>query len=487
MFGQISRRNFLALSAGAAVAAALPFRATAQCRSRPIREAAWRDLSRRLRGGLLRPSDSLFPAAARPNNLRYASITPGGIAQCLDPADVRAAIGWCREYQVRFAVRSAGHSYAGFSTTDGLLMDLSPMNWSHYDEKTGVIHIAGGCVNRDIYAALEAVNRTITHGRCTTVGAAGFLLGGGIGFNMRENGVGCDHVIASQIVTADGLVRSLDERTNKDLFWACRGGGGGNFGISTAFSLRTVEVRPVTAFSVQWEKATEKLALGLLAALGQGPETLGSRVSLQADGEGGVKIDLLGQLKGTAREAADILHDVYDIAKPTSETIKAESAYWDGQRFLEEKGEATYYQERSGYIYAHDVASLVERGFVWLRKAPQTHGVRDLRFFQTGGAIKRTPRTATAYVHRDYDWLMVVGLYWNEDDDRDRNLIERAHAWQDGFYHALSSGIHGAFQNFPDPSLADWREAYYQENYPRLKQVRKSVDPNGVFCFAQAI
>src|ERR1700730_11381829 len=187
MFGQISRRNFLALSAGAAVAAALPFRATAQCPPRPILEAAWRDLSRRLRGVLLRPSDSLFSAVARPNNLRYAGITPGGIAQCLDPADVSAAIGWCREYQARFAVRSAGHSYAGFSTTDGLLIDLSPLNWSRYDEKTGVIHLGGGSINRDIYAALKAVNRTITHGRCTTVGAAGFLLGGGIGFNMREN------------------------------------------------------------------------------------------------------------------------------------------------------------------------------------------------------------------------------------------------------------------------------------------------------------
>ena len=242
--------------------------------------------------------------------LRYASITPGGIARCLDPADVSAAISWCREYQVRFAVRSGGHSYAGFSTTDGLLIDLSPINWSHYDEKTGVIHIGGGCINRDIYAVLEAANRTITHGRCTKVGAAGFLLGGGIGFNMRENGVGCDHVIASQIVTADGLVKSLGEHTNKDLFWACRGGGGGNFGISTAFSLRTVEVRPVTVFSIQWEKATERLALELLTFLGQGPETLGSRVSLQANGEGGVKIDLLGQLKGSAKEAADILHSV---------------------------------------------------------------------------------------------------------------------------------------------------------------------------------
>jgi hypothetical protein len=82
---------------------------------------------------------------------------------------------------------------------------------------------------------------------------------------------------------------------------------------------------------------------------------------------------------------------------------------------------------------------------------------------------------------------MLVGLYWNESDDRDRGLIERAHAWQDDFYADLATTIHGAYQNFPDPSLVNWREAYYQENYSRLEQVRKSVDPDGLFCFAQAI
>jgi FAD/FMN-containing dehydrogenase len=487
MAASLSRRNFLSLSTGAALAATLPFPAAALSRQRPVPEKAWHELSLRLRGALLRPGDATYAAVARPNNLRYAAILPAGIARCGDAADAAATLAWCREYRVPFALRSGGHSYAGFSTTDGLLIDLSPIKGSRYDEGTGVIAIAGGSVNRDIYAALRAANRTITHGRCTAVGAAAFLLGGGIGFNMRANGVACDGVTGIEMVTADGRVRAVDEKTDADLFWACRGGGGGNFGIATSFSLRTVDASPVTVFSLQWEKATEKLATGLLAALSQGPDTLGTRVSLQPDGQGGVKIDLLGQLKGSARELAEIFDAAYAIQKPAAETIKAEIPYWDGQAFLEEPGDPTYYQERSSYVFARDVPFLIERGFTWLRRAPPTHDLRDLRFFQTGGAIKRVARTATAYVHRDHDWLMVVGLYWTKEDARDGALIRRAHLWQDAFYRDLGKVLHGAYQNFPDPSLASWREAYYQENYFRLSQVRKRVDPDRVFAFAQGI
>ena len=245
--GGLSRRSFLvgasSLAAGAAIAgrpSLLHARdLAAECGVCDPDERAWRYLAGQLDGDVLRPGDHNYPKAALPNNLRYACIMPRGIARCRTPEDVAAAISWCRDYDMPFAVRAGGHSYAGYSTTYGLLLDVSPIRQISFDKRTGLVTIGGGARNADIYAALRANKVAITHGRCPTVGAAAFLLGGGIGFNMRRNGLACDHMVGTALVTADGQLRLADAKTNPSLFWASRGGGGGNFGVSTSFTLQT--------------------------------------------------------------------------------------------------------------------------------------------------------------------------------------------------------------------------------------------------------
>src|ERR1044072_2180610 len=179
-----------------------------------VSHAAGRDLSNRLPGPVLRPADFDFTKFNLPNNLRYADVRPAGIALCASNGDVAEAIQWCRQYNVPFVSRSGGHSYAGFSMTTGLTIDLSMMNAPYYDPGTGVVRIGAGARNQILYAALRKANIAITHGRCPTVGVAGFVLGGGIGFNMRANGLACDQVVESEIVLADGRVRTLDARHN---------------------------------------------------------------------------------------------------------------------------------------------------------------------------------------------------------------------------------------------------------------------------------
>lgn len=102
------------------------------------------------------------------------------------------------------------------------MIDVSPMRDVAFDDKDGSVRIGGGVRNGHIYAGLKSVGRTLTHGRCMGVGAAGFLLGGGIGFAMRNRGLGCDHVVATDVVLADGSMVTASERENADLFWACR-------------------------------------------------------------------------------------------------------------------------------------------------------------------------------------------------------------------------------------------------------------------------
>ncbi|HTZ56236.1 MAG TPA: FAD-dependent oxidoreductase, partial [Candidatus Acidoferrum sp.] len=247
----VNRRAFLQGTTGVALAASALGLLGAS------RSIPWAELARRLKGQLVRPGDRWYSAYAQPNNLRYDAILPQAIAMCSDARDVSASILFAREYGIPLVARSGGHSYAGYSTTPGLMIDLRSMNRVAFDEQTGIATLGGGARNANVYAAFRDRNVAITHGRCPSVGVAGLVLGGGIGFNMRAHGLTCDHLIATEIVTADGTIRTV--RGDDALFWACRGAGGGNFGINTSFAFQTYEVGPLTVFDLLWKRQPERV------------------------------------------------------------------------------------------------------------------------------------------------------------------------------------------------------------------------------------
>jgi len=490
----IDRRRFLAGFAAAAAAAeigvsALPSSARAQA-AEPG-ETAWRELAVRLSGPLLRPGDKGFTGLSQPNNLRYSSIIPAGIARCRTAEDVRRAILWARETGTPLVVRSGGHSYAGFSTTSGLMIDLSLMRETQVDPSSGIAHIGGGARNAHLYHALRRAGASITHGRCLGVGAAGFLLGGGIGFNMRAHGLGCDQLIETEIVTADGNVLTVNNENNPDLFWACRGIGGGNLGIHTAFKVQGFAVHDMCAFQIVWTTQPDHIAAALLEALAVAPERLGSKVTLEAansglrSASGNVAVRLLGQLHGSSDELTDILAPVYRVAPPTSEKIEM-MTYWAAQDVLSEEGKPAYYQERSRFLTHHEASALLPPLFEELRRFPGTSRGGEVKFFQTGGQINAIAGDATAFVHRNSDWLFSVELNWDAVDTDD--ALERAIEWQSKLYEMVASRTSGgAYQNFADPSLSNPQEAYYGSNLKRLQTIKAKYDPDFVFRFAQAV
>jgi FAD/FMN-containing dehydrogenase len=363
----------------------------------------------------------------------------------------------------------------------------------------GTVRIGGGTRNREFYALLRRHDLASTHGRCPSVGAAGFLLGGGIGFNMRAYGAGCDQVVAGEIVTADGKIRTLAadaDKTEADLFWACRGGGGGNFGINTAFTLRPFEAAPVTVFDLTWSAThpePKQVLTTLMQALDSAPVELGTRLSVRAPSPrdrrrgGDVTISLLGQLHGGSGKQLDqILADVYALAKPQRSKIWEQVKYWDGQKLIEEHDAPSYFQERSAFLASRLDDEAIDLAFGYLRSWPGTSGRAELLFFQTGGKINGPAADATAFAHRGSRWLLDVALFWSAADRAD--LVTRNRDWQDRFYEAMrrfSTG--GAYQNFADPSLRDWRTAYYGGNLSRLESIKQAADPDRLFNFAQAL
>jgi len=494
MHEPITRRRFLVrsgqLALGASVGVGLLSRAEGRGPTDGVSPRAWRELAQRLSGPLLRPGDPDYATIAQPNNLRFGSVLPGGIARCVGPRDVAQSILWCREFLVPLVARCGGHSYAGYSTTQGLMIDLSPINEVQFDAATGIATVDGGVRNSELYPALQDLHVAITHGRCPSVGVGGFLLGGGIGFNMRAHGLACDQLVGSELVTADGQVLSLDP--DSDLFWACRGGAGGNFGINTSFSVQTFPVSSLTAFKISWTARPDDLYAALLAALDAAPPGLGSRVQItpvtpeQHAAGADASVQLLGQFTGTPWELEDILRPAYDVAQPASETIEAMD-YWKAQiEFLAEAGKPGFYQERSRFFAGPLSPSAIATAFHWARRWPGTPEGAHMVLFQTGDQVNAFPPDATAFVHRDSTWLMTIALSWGVDTPED--VLTRNRDWQDAFYESmLPFATPGSFQNFPDPSLTDFLQSYYGPNLPKLQRIKADVDRTRVFDYPQAI
>lgn len=482
----LNRRAFLGRAAGFALLAGCGGNTITP----PTPGLPWGALSKKLAGRVVLPGDDGFIQLSRPNNLRYAFRHPAGIALCKNANDVAASLLWAQENNVPLVARSGGHSYAGYSTTMGLMIDVSTMRSVAFDKATGILTVGGGARNITVFDAGRDFGVAIPHGRCFRVGVAGLTLGGGIGFDMRPNGVTSDTMTATDIVTADGKLHHLDSSDSTGLFWACRGGGGGNFGINTSFSFQTFEVGNVTAFELWWDIDVQDVFTAMVGALENGPKGMGNKVSVvltpDASGKMTTKLQLLGQLEGTSDQLREILQPVYAVRQPSEVVLLEELPYWQAEKKVSELGLPGYYKERSRFFNQPFDSQAISTAFDWCRRWPGTVKGATFKAFQTGGAVNEMPASATAFVHRSSHWLSSIDIVW--DAQTTDSGLQKSLEWQTDFYEAITPVAKGgAYQNFIDPSLKDWKTAYYGTNLSRLEDVKKRVDPNQVFTFPEAI
>lgn len=201
-------------------------------------------------GEVITPEDRAYHVVRRPAIPVFADIFPHVVLCCRSVADVVAAIAFAHAERDHVAVRSGGHCFAGRSSTRGILIDVSGMADIRLDD--GIAAIGAGARLGDVYAALHAHRRTLPAGCGPTVGIAGLTLGGGIGLLGRRYGLTCDRLLGAQVVLADGSVVDCDHRHDPDLFWALRGGGGGQFGVVTSLRFAAVDEPLATRIDVDW-------------------------------------------------------------------------------------------------------------------------------------------------------------------------------------------------------------------------------------------
>jgi len=296
-------------------------------------------------------------------------------------------------------------------------------------------------------------------------------------------------------VTADGRVRHVDADTNEDLFWACRGGGGGNFGIVTALNLKTHRARGGTWFSVAWpwSQADEALAAWQRFAP-EAPPALTSIFSLgTSGGSGSPRVAAVGQYFGNLAKLHRLVRPLTRVAGASlssgGSTYFSLVLRWAG--CLDGGFAACDRSTRSSFFAKSDYVDrrLGPRGRAimidWIerRQRNPSLGSGALLLDAYGGALNRPAPDSTAFVHRDMHFSLQYLAYFNG-----ATAGRASGRWINGVWRALRPHVSGeAYQNYIDPQLDHWQRAYYGSNLERLREIKKQVDPDFRFRFRQAI
>ena len=450
--------------------------------ARPAR----RDLEKAFQGRLIWPGDTDFEAARLVENSANDR-RPALIGRARDVADVAAMIRFAGDTGLPLAVRSGGHSIAGHSTGDGVLVvDLSELNHLEIDAAARTAWAGPGVPSGRYTATADAVDLATPFGDHGTVAVGGITLGGGIGWLVRKHGLTIDSLLAVELVTAEGetLVASAEE--HPDLFWALRGGGG-NFGVATRFRLALHPIGTVLHGSMLIPAS--RPAIKAVVAIGlEAPDELTLMPGLMVippmdevgedhHGRLGLFIDLLWA--GAPTVAGGVIAELRSLGPVLFDTI-AEKRY--PAVYPEPSGNRTAWTSRSVFLDRLDdaVIEVIEHH---LANSPPGD---DLVIFRPlGGAAARVPSEATAYGWRDRDLLAwIIADTGRADPDG----LPAHEAWAAGLAADLGRFGSGCYVNFmADEGPSAVAKAYPPDTWSRLRDVKRRYDPDNLFRLNQNI
>jgi FAD/FMN-containing dehydrogenase len=442
-----------------------------------------------LRGTVILPGDENYEQARKIYN-GMIDKRPAVIAQCRDVADVIQAVNFGRENNLDIAIRSGGHHGAGFSLVDdGLVIDLSPMKGIRVDPQGKTVRAQAGCTQGDVDHATQAFGLATPTGVVSTTGIAGLTLGGGTGNLTRTYGLAIDNLLEVDVVLADGSFVTANEKTNSDLFWALRGGGG-NFGVVTSFQYKLHPVSMVYGGPIWWElKEAGKIWRSWLNFIRDAPGNINGYFGLHTvppappfpEAHWLKKMGIIMWcITGDLSKAEEVVQPFRSLATPAID-LAGPLPLTALQTILDPllPSGLQWYWNHDFFNQLSDKA--IETALDHFAQAPTM--LCGMHFYSINGAVQRVGNNKTAWNYRDANFSQVIlGI---DSDPANKDKITQ---WSKAYWQAMhphSAG--GAYINMMMEEGQERVKAAYRDNYPRLAQIKKKYDPNNLFHVNQNI
>jgi hypothetical protein len=442
-----------------------------------------------LRGELILPGDEQYEKERKVFN-GMIDRHPAMIAKCNDVADVITSVNFARDNNILLSIRCGGHNAGGLGVCEnGLVIDLSHINFTHVDSAAKTIRVGGGATWGDVDHATNIFGYATPSGVVSSTGVGGLTLGGGVGYLTRKYGLSIDNLIEADIVLANGKLVKASSEKNKDLFWAIRGGGG-NFGVVTSFLFKLNKVKNVYAGPMLWEleRATEVMRWydtfirkapgdlnGFFAYLTVPPgEHFPQHLHFNK------MCGVVWCYTGPESKAEKVFEPIRKL-NPAFEMVGTMPFPMLQSLFdpLMTPGLNMYWRADFINELPDDAINLsIKHAKLMPTLLTQAH------FYPVNGAASKPNKKDTAWNYRDAQYAMVI--VGADPDPANNDSITK---WTKDFYddiHPYSAG--GAYVNFMMHDEGDERvKATYRENYGRLAKIKNRYDPDNLFKVNQNI
>jgi FAD/FMN-containing dehydrogenase len=439
-------------------------------------------LAATLGGTVLTPDADGYEAARGVWNLHYSDARPAAIVQAADANDVARAIAFGREHGLEIAVRGGGHSMAGFSTGDGVLViDLRAIRGLHIDPDTRLVSAGAGLTAGEVTTALVPHELAIPFGDTASVGIAGLTLGGGIGYLVRSAGLAIDRLRSVEIVTVDGEVLTASADDHADLFWGIRGGGG-NFGVVTRFVYEAVPVGETLSGALVLPLSADVLS-GALAIADAAPEATTTIFEIMAappapfipeDKVGTPILTVLMVHIGDMAEGQAVADRFRALAAPIADLL-APMPYGGIYQFSAEAENPMPAVTRS--VFTRELLGPESVQRIVARMTDPTGPMMPVTQVRVlGGAMGRVPADATAFAHRDATIMVTLYTVFMDPEKTVSDI-----GWTHAYFEELAPFASGVYVNFVDlEGEARVRDAYPPATYARLAELKARWDPENV-------